>query len=212
MGVVRDLRVCEECATECVFFCLLLPYLCSQEIDGFVSNRALTLARTVYSFPFLPSPDFTYRFHFFLSHKATEQHQHRLLDECEHLYEGSLWCLYALMLQDDFLQNGNLLLSMEEDREKIATCRFFTRSGLTIWLTHIHSRWGNRDQATKLRRVRCRMRMPCTESLFFSFFLPPDIDFFNQIDFDCPRLARFIISSTQLEHSNVPWNKRCLEI
>jgi hypothetical protein len=73
------------------------------------------------------------------------------------------------MLQDDLLQDGNLV--MEEDREKIATYTYFTRGSLTIWLTSIHRRWGNRDQATKLRRVRCRMRMPCTDSLF-SFFLP----------------------------------------
>ncbi|KAN0114340.1 hypothetical protein V8E52_006836 [Russula decolorans] len=108
--------------------------------------------------PFIPSPfsllstSPTYS-SFFLNDRATQQHQHWSLDECEHLYEESPWCLYALMLQDDLLQDGNLV--MEEDREKIAT----------------YTRWGNRDQATKLRRVRCRMRMPCTDSLF-SFFLP----------------------------------------
>lgn len=39
-------------------------------------------------------------------------------DECEKLYEESLWCLYAL--QDDLLQTGNPF--MDEDRETIATC------------------------------------------------------------------------------------------
>jgi hypothetical protein len=39
-------------------------------------------------------------------------------DECEKLYEESLWCLYAL--QEDLLQTGNPF--MEEDRETIATC------------------------------------------------------------------------------------------
>ena len=39
-------------------------------------------------------------------------------DECEKLYEESLWCLYAL--QDDLLQTGNPY--MDEDRETIGTC------------------------------------------------------------------------------------------
>lgn len=39
-------------------------------------------------------------------------------DECEKLYEESLWCLYAL--QDDLLQSGNPF--MDEDHETIATC------------------------------------------------------------------------------------------
>jgi hypothetical protein len=43
---------------------------------------------------------------------------HKSPDECERLYEESLWCLYAL--QDDLLQKGNPF--MEEDRETIATC------------------------------------------------------------------------------------------
>ena len=42
-------------------------------------------------------------------------------DECEKLYEESLWCLYAL--QDDLLQTGNPF--MDEDRETIATCGWF---------------------------------------------------------------------------------------
>ena len=43
-------------------------------------------------------------------------------DECEKLYEESLWCLYAL--QDDLLQVGNPF--MEEDRETIAMCKFLS--------------------------------------------------------------------------------------
>ncbi|KAG1740534.1 kinase-like protein [Suillus paluster] len=53
-------------------------------------------------------------------------------DECEKLYEESLWCLYTL--QDD-LQSENPF--MEEDRATIAT-----------WITR-----------TKLRLIRCRARM-----------------------------------------------------
>ncbi|KAH6903283.1 other/ULK/ULK protein kinase [Coprinopsis sp. MPI-PUGE-AT-0042] len=58
-------------------------------------------------------------------------------DECEKLYEESLWCLYAL--QDDLLQTGNPF--MEEDKETIAT-----------WI-----------KRTKLRLVRCRARMAMTD-------------------------------------------------
>ncbi|KAF5351469.1 hypothetical protein D9757_012058 [Collybiopsis confluens] len=54
-------------------------------------------------------------------------------DECEKLYEESLWCLYAL--QDDLLQAGNPF--MKEDQETIAT-----------WI-----------KRTKLRLFRCRARM-----------------------------------------------------
>ncbi|KAI5828707.1 kinase-like protein [Schizophyllum commune Tattone D] len=54
-------------------------------------------------------------------------------DECEKLYEESLWCLYAL--QDDLLQSGNPFV--DEDRETIAT-----------WI-----------KRTKLRLLRCRARM-----------------------------------------------------
>ncbi|KAG5635946.1 hypothetical protein H0H81_009595 [Sphagnurus paluster] len=54
-------------------------------------------------------------------------------NECEKLYEESLWCLYAL--QDDLLQTGNPF--MDEDRETIST-----------WI-----------KRTKLRLVRCRARM-----------------------------------------------------
>ncbi|KAF9262766.1 Pkinase-domain-containing protein [Marasmius fiardii PR-910] len=54
-------------------------------------------------------------------------------DECEKLYEESLWCLYAL--QDDLLQTGNPF--MDEDRATIAT-----------WI-----------KRTKLRLHRCKARM-----------------------------------------------------
>ncbi|KAI0074595.1 other/ULK/ULK protein kinase [Panus rudis PR-1116 ss-1] len=54
-------------------------------------------------------------------------------DECEKLYEESLWCLYAL--QDDLLQTDNPFT--EEDRAMIST-----------WI-----------KRTKLRLVRCRVRM-----------------------------------------------------
>ncbi|KAH7911507.1 kinase-like protein [Hygrophoropsis aurantiaca] len=57
-------------------------------------------------------------------------------DECEKLYEESLWCLYTL--QDD-LQTDNPF--MDEDRATIAT-----------WITR-----------TKLRLVRCRTRMGMTD-------------------------------------------------
>lgn len=40
-------------------------------------------------------------------------------DECEKLYEESLWCLYAL--QDDLLQTDNPF--MEEDRTTIQICK-----------------------------------------------------------------------------------------
>ncbi|KAI0301420.1 other/ULK/ULK protein kinase [Russula brevipes] len=82
-------------------------------VDELVYNRALTLSRTAARKELLD--------------------QHKSPDECERLYEESLWCLYAL--QDDLLQRGNPF--MEEDRETIAT-----------WI-----------KRTKLRLVRCRARM-----------------------------------------------------
>jgi hypothetical protein len=68
---------------------------------------------------------------------------HKSPDECERLYEESLWCLYAL--QDDLLQKGNPF--MEEDRETIATCAY-------IFLLHIFAigacaDYWVRDQANK---------------------------------------------------------------
>jgi serine/threonine-protein kinase ULK/ATG1 len=76
--------------------------------------------------------------------------QHAAPDECERLYEDSLWCLYAL--QDDLLQRGNPF--MEEDRETIATCachRLFPAPRGADGDTGI--------KRTKLRLVRCRARM-----------------------------------------------------
>ncbi|KAJ7050177.1 kinase-like protein [Mycena amicta] len=58
-------------------------------------------------------------------------------DECEKLYEESLWCLYAL--QDDLLQTGNPF--MDEDRTTIDT-----------WI-----------KRTKLRLHRCRVRMAMSD-------------------------------------------------
>jgi len=90
-------------------------------VDELVYNRALTLSRTAARKELLD--------------------QHKSPDECERLYEESLWCLYAL--QDDLLQKGNPF--MEEDRDTIAT-----------WI-----------KRTKLRLVRCRarMEMPTRERL-----------------------------------------------
>ncbi|KAI0062486.1 kinase-like protein [Artomyces pyxidatus] len=82
-------------------------------VDELVYNRALTLSRTAARKELLD--------------------QHKSPDECEKLYEESLWCLYAL--QDDLLQKGNPF--MEEDRDTIST-----------WI-----------KRTKLRLVRCRARM-----------------------------------------------------
>ncbi|KAG6875795.1 hypothetical protein C0992_002293 [Termitomyces sp. T32_za158] len=82
-------------------------------LDQLVYDRALLLSRTAARKELLDSANSP--------------------DECEKLYEESLWCLYAL--QDDLLQVGNPF--MEEDRETIAT-----------WI-----------KRTKLRLVRCRARM-----------------------------------------------------
>lgn len=43
-------------------------------------------------------------------------------DECEKLYEESLWCLYAL--QDDLLQEDNPFL--QEDLATIGICAFYS--------------------------------------------------------------------------------------
>ncbi|KAI9442103.1 kinase-like protein [Lactarius psammicola] len=90
-------------------------------VDELVYNRALTLSRTAARKELLD--------------------QHKSPDECERLYEESLWCLYAL--QDDLLQKGNPFV--DEDRDTIAT-----------WI-----------KRTKLRLVRCRarMEMPTRERL-----------------------------------------------
>lgn len=75
-------------------------------------------------------------------------------DECEKLYEESLWCLYAL--QDDLLQTGNPFV--DEDRATIATCRccwLFLQNMNLMFLVGI--------KRTKLRLVRCRARMIMTD-------------------------------------------------
>ncbi|KAL1729588.1 kinase-like domain-containing protein [Schizophyllum commune] len=82
-------------------------------LDQLVYDRALALSRTA-------------------AHKELLD-QAKTPDECEKLYEESLWCLYAL--QDELLQTGNALL--REDSETVAT-----------WI-----------KRTKLRLVRCRARM-----------------------------------------------------
>jgi len=41
-------------------------------------------------------------------------------DECEKLYEESLWCLYAL--RDDLLEDGKAF--MNEDRKTISMCTY----------------------------------------------------------------------------------------
>ncbi|KAG7445270.1 kinase-like protein [Guyanagaster necrorhizus] len=86
-------------------------------LDQLVYDRALVLSRTAARKELLD--------------QATSR------DECEKLYEESLWCLYAL--EDDLLQTQNPF--MDEDRETIAT-----------WI-----------KRTKLRLVRCRARMNMTE-------------------------------------------------
>lgn len=86
-------------------------------LDQLVYDRALVLSRTAARKELLD--------------QATSP------DECEKLYEESLWCLYAL--EDDLLQTENPF--MDEDRETIGT-----------WI-----------KRTKLRLVRCRARMNMTE-------------------------------------------------
>lgn len=77
-------------------------------------------------------------------------------DECEKLYEESLWCLYAL--QDDLLQQGNPY--MNEDRETIATCTFFRCQYFRSRDSLLFSEGIKR---TKLRLYRCRARMAMTD-------------------------------------------------
>lgn len=80
-------------------------------------------------------------------------------DECEKLYEESLWCLYAL--QDNLLQTGNPF--MDEDRETIATCEYL----LSVLFVYSDLLFRSRRnitgiKRTKLRLVRCRTRMTMT--------------------------------------------------
>ena len=89
--------------------------------------RALTLVRTVYSLPFLPSLNFD---SFFFSQRKSrtassngKEYRSNLntsrriyARSGEHLYEELLWCLHAHRLPDDLLQNGNIF--MEEGMKK----------------------------------------------------------------------------------------------
>ncbi|KAF7329579.1 Other ulk ulk protein kinase [Mycena kentingensis (nom. inval.)] len=86
-------------------------------LDQLVYDRALVLSRTAARKELL--------------NQATTP------DECEKLYEESLWCLYAL--QDDLLQTGNPF--MDEDRTTIDT-----------WI-----------KRTKLRLHRCKARMAMSD-------------------------------------------------
>jgi len=84
-------------------------------LDQLVYDRALLLVSLTFS-----KHVWTY-FNFIQSRTAARKElldQMSTPDECEKLYEESLWCLYAL--QDDLLQSGNPF--MDEDRETIATC------------------------------------------------------------------------------------------
>lgn len=80
-------------------------------------------------------------------------------DECEKLYEESLWCLYAL--QDDLLQTDNPF--MEEDRTTIATCSSLSTLISTRVLTQPYLFCVSGIKRTKLRLVRCRIRMGMTD-------------------------------------------------
>ncbi|KAK0205556.1 other/ULK/ULK protein kinase [Desarmillaria ectypa] len=104
-------------------------------LDQLVYDRALVLSRTAARKELLD--------------QATSP------DECEKLYEESLWCLYAL--EDDLLQTENPF--MDEDRETIATCRWFLKvpAGLGDDFLVIGIK------RTKLRLVRCHARMNMTE-------------------------------------------------
>ena len=78
-------------------------------------------------------------------------------DECEKLYEQSLWCLYAL--QDELLQVDNPF--MDEDRNTITTCKFQYVIHLLAWMFICRSFVG--IKRTKLRLIRCRVRMGMNE-------------------------------------------------
>jgi len=84
-------------------------------------------------------------------------------DECEKLYEESLWCLYAL--QDDLRETGNPLL--EEDRTMIATCTSSVNSFILsvplcvspfIYLLCYFYVFITGIKRTKLRLLRCQAR------------------------------------------------------
>lgn len=94
-------------------------------VDELVYNRALTLVRMLFLRSLSLTSPINHPFSQPQSRTAARKElldQHKSPDECERLYEESLWCLYAL--QDDLLQKGNPF--MEEDRETIATCAYFS--------------------------------------------------------------------------------------
>ena len=101
-------------------------------VDELVYNRALTLVCCLFLFPWstlkLYDPNVKSR----TAARKELLDQHKSPDECERLYEESLWCLYAL--QDDLLQKGNPFV--DEDRETIATCACTSFSYIVLrWLT-----------------------------------------------------------------------------
>src|SRR5882672_7296998 len=74
-------------------------------VDELVYNRALTLVHNPFHSLLLPSLTSRTPFCNLQSRTAARKElldQHKSPDECERLYEESLWCLYAL--QDDLLQ------------------------------------------------------------------------------------------------------------
>ena len=88
-------------------------------LDQLVYDRALVLVSHQYLFG---RSDSNVQLYVFMQSRTAARKelldQMMTPDECEKLYEESLWCLYAL--QDDLLQTGNPF--MDEDRETIATC------------------------------------------------------------------------------------------
>lgn len=106
-------------------------------------------------------------------------------DECEKLYEESLWCLYAL--QDDLLQTDNPF--MEEDRSTISTCASATIV-LGIFTETIIPLTG--IKRTKLRLLRCRVRMGMT-------------------DRDRLKDARLDKNLDDVQHDPAPWDVATLE-
>jgi serine/threonine-protein kinase ULK2 len=120
-------------------------------LDQLVYDRALTLvSAVVYKCAFS-----TYAAIIIQSRTAARKElldQASSPDECEKLYEESLWCLYAL--QDDLLQTGNPFL--EEDRATIATCMLLC---FLHFVSHTTNLFFAGIKRTKLRLVRCRARM-----------------------------------------------------
>ena len=95
----------------------------STYVDELVYNRALTLVRRRRRrLPDRPLTPVSAALRAALQSRTAARKelldQHKTPDECEKLYEESLWCLYAL--QDDLLQRDNPF--MDEDRETISTC------------------------------------------------------------------------------------------